>query len=583
MLKILWKIKLVKKGSLVAFLALLPFLQGSVNAKVVSYGVEEDIFHPVYAKHGMVSSVNVLATQVGVEILKKGGNAVDAAVAVGYVLAVTYPQAGNIGGGGFMLLRTKEGTVTAIDFREMAPAKASRDMFLDEQGNVDNKRSLISHLASGVPGTVAGFSLANEKYGTRPLAELIQPALTYAKEGFIVDEALADALNVYGREVLFKHPASRKIFFKADGAPWQKGERLVQANLANSLEAIAKQGEKAFYQGKIAEQIVAEMAQNGGLITRKDLADYKTLERQPISSSYKGYEIFSMPAPSSGGIHIIQILNILENFNLQAMGQNSAEAIHLMVEAMKYAYADRSEYLGDPDFTKVPTQALVSKAYAKQLAAQINPNKTRPSTEIKPGNLAPYESDQTTHYSVVDAEGNAVAVTYTLNTNFGSGIVAGDSGILLNNQMDDFSAKPGIPNVYGLIGGEANAVQPFKRPLSSMSPTIVTQNGKVVLVTGSPGGSRIITTVLQILLNTLEFKMNIAEASNAPRIHHQWFPDQIRIEKGISMDTIRLLEKKGHKITVQPTMGSTQSVVVTDAGLFGAADPRSKDDLSAGY
>ncbi len=572
-----------KSGMRYLLVALLLFWQGSVAAQVVSYGVEEDIFHPVYAKNGMVASVNSIATRVGVDVLERGGNAVDAAVAVGYVLAVTHPQAGNIGGGGFMLLRTKDGKTTAIDFREMAPSKASRDMFLDEKGNADSKKSLTSHLASGVPGTVAGFAMATEKYGTMPMSDLIQPALALAKDGFPVNQTLADDLVQYGREVLLNNDHSRAIFFKSGDVPWSKGEILIQTDLAASLDLIAKQGVDAFYKGPIADQIANEMEKNGGLITKADLAAYKAVERQPVSGTYRGYEVYSMPAPSSGGIHIIQILNILENFDLKSMGQNSADAIHVMSEAMKFAYADRSEYLGDPDFVTVPVGALTSKGYAKSLAAKIDMNKARPSSEIRPGKLAPYESDQTTHYSVVDSQGNAVAVTYTLNTNFGSGIVAGSSGILLNNQMDDFSAKPGVPNVYGLIGGEANAVQAGKRPLSSMSPTIVTKDGQVFLVTGSPGGSRIITTVLQIVLNTLEFNMNIAEATNAPRIHHQWLPEEIRIEKGISPDTIRLLEKKGHKVSVKPTMGSTQSIVVTPEGLFGAADPRTKDALAAGY
>lgn len=572
-----------KSGMRYLLVALLLFWQGSVAAQVVSYGVEEDIFHPVYAKNGMVASVNSIATRVGVDVLERGGNAVDAAVAVGYVLAVTHPQAGNIGGGGFMLLRTKDGKTTAIDFREMAPSKASRDMFLDEKGNADSKKSLTSHLASGVPGTVAGFAMATEKYGTMPMSDLIQPALALAKDGFPVNQTLADDLVQYGREVLLNNDHSRAIFFKSGDVPWSKGEILIQTDLAASLDLIAKQGVDAFYKGPIADQIANEMEKNGGLITKADLAAYKAVERQPVSGTYRGYEVYSMPAPSSGGIHIIQILNILESFDLKSMGQNSADAIHVMSEAMKFAYADRSEYLGDPDFVTVPVGALTSKEYAKSLAAKIDMNKARPSSEIRPGKLAPYESDQTTHYSVVDSQGNAVAVTYTLNTNFGSGIVAGSSGILLNNQMDDFSAKPGVPNVYGLIGGEANAVQAGKRPLSSMSPTIVTKDGQVFLVTGSPGGSRIITTVLQIVLNTLEFNMNIAEATNAPRIHHQWLPEEIRIEKGISPDTIRLLEKKGHKVSVKPTMGSTQSIVVTPEGLFGAADPRTKDALAAGY
>ncbi|WP_338493008.1 gamma-glutamyltransferase [Erwinia aphidicola] len=548
-------------------------------APPVSYGLGADTFHPVTAQHGMVASVDATATEVGVKILQQGGNAVDAAVAVGYALAVTHPQAGNLGGGGFMLLRTASGQTTSIDFREMAPVRASRDMFLDAAGNADSKKSLISHLASGVPGTVAGFALANKKYGTLPLSTLIQPALELARKGIVVNEALADDLKIYGSEVLPAHPNSKAIFYKADGKPYQQGDKLVQ-----SLELIAKQGPDAFYKGQIADEIASEMAQHGGLIDKRDLANYRAIERKPVSGSYRGYEVFSMPPPSSGGIHIVQILNILENFDLAKMGFGSADAMQVMAEAEKYAYADRSEYLGDPDFVKVPWQALTSKAYAKSLAEQIDVAKARPSSEIKPGKLAPYESNQTTHFSVVDKDGNAVAVTYTLNTTFGSGIVAGNSGILMNNEMDDFSAKPGTPNVYGLVGGEANAVQPYKRPLSSMSPTIVAKDGKTWLVTGSPGGSRIITTVLQMVVNSVDFGMNVAEATNARRFHHQWLPDQLRVEKGFSPDTLKLLGEKGQNVKVMPAMGSTQSIMLGPDGMrYGASDPRTIDDLTAGY
>lgn len=550
----------------------------------VSYGVDADTFHPVKEQHGMVASVDATATNVGVEILKQGGNAVDAAVAVGFALAVTHPQAGNLGGGGFMMLRTASGHTTAIDFREMAPNKAYADMFLDEKGNADSKKSLTSHLASGIPGTVAGFALANKKYGTLPLSKLIQPALTLARKGIIVNDGLADDLKTYGSEVLVNHPNSKAIFFKADGTPWKKGERLVQTNLAHSLELISRQGPDAFYKGWIADQIAKEMAQHGGFITKADLVAYKAVERQPISGRYRGYEVYSMPPPSSGGIHIVQILNILENFDLAKMGFGSADAMQVTAEAEKYAYADRSQYLGDPDFVSVPWRALTSKAYAKSLAQKIDLAKARPSTEIKPGNLAPYESNQTTHFSVVDKQGNAVSVTYTLNTNFGSGIVAADSGILLNNEMDDFSAKPGTPNVYGLVGGKANAVGPFKRPLSSMSPTIVVKDGKTWLVTGSPGGSRIITTVLQMVVNSIDFGMNVAEATNAPRFHQQWLPDELRVEKGFSPDTLKILESRGQHVKVQPAMGSTQSIMIGPNGmLYGASDPRTPGDLSAGY
>ncbi|ECC3554001.1 gamma-glutamyltransferase [Salmonella enterica subsp. salamae] len=552
-------------------------------APPVSYGVEEDVFHPVRATQGMVASVDAMATQVGVDILKQGGNAVDAAVAVGYALAVTHPQAGNLGGGGFMLLRTKDGATTAIDFREMAPAGATRDMFLDEQGNPDSKKSLTSPLASGTPGTVAGLSLALEKYGSLPLNSVVRPAIKLAQEGFIVNDALADDLKTYGSEVLPHHENSKAIFWK-DGEPLKKGDKLVQQDLANSLTMIAENGPDAFYKGEIARQIAQQMQQNGGLITTDDLAAYQAVERTPVSGEYRGYQIFSMPPPSSGGIHIVQILNILENFDMKKYGFGSADAIQIMAEAEKYAYADRSEYLGDPDFVNVPWQALTSKTYAKSIAGQIDINKAKPSSEIRPGKLAPYESDQTTHFSVVDKDGNAVAVTYTLNTTFGTGIVAGNTGILLNNQMDDFSAKPGVPNVYGLVGGEANAVGPKKRPLSSMSPTIVVKDGKTWLVTGSPGGSRIITTVLQMVVNTIDFGMNVAEATNAPRFHHQWLPDELRVEKGFSPDTLKLLEQKGQKVALKEAMGSTQSIMVgPDGELYGASDPRSVDDLTAGY
>lgn len=552
-------------------------------APPVSYGVDTDTFHPVRAQHGMVSSVDALATQVGVDILKKGGNAIDAAVGVGFALAVTHPQAGNLGGGGFMLLRTKEGKTTAIDFREMAPAQASRNMFLDKDGNVDSQKSLTSHLASGTPGTVAGLSLALKKYGTWPLAKTLAPAIRLAKEGFIVNDSLADDLNHYGREVLPAHANSKAVFWKGDN-PLQQGDRLVQRQLAHSLEIIAAQGAHGFYKGPIADQIVKEMAAHGGLITKADLAAYQVVERTPITGTYRGYTIYSMPPPSSGGIHIVQILNILENFPLSDYGFASANAIQVMAEAEKYAYADRSEYLGDPDFVKVPWQALTSKAYAKSLAVQIHLDRARPSKEIKPGKLEPYESNQTTHYSVVDSEGNAVAVTYTLNTFFGSGIMAGNSGILMNSEMDDFAAKPGVPNLFGMVGGEANAPGPRKRPLSSMSPTLVVKDNHTWLVTGSPGGSRIITTVLQMLVNTIDFGMNVAEATNAPRFHHQWLPDELRLEKGFSPDTIKLLRQKGQNVKVQPAMGSTQSIMIgRDGTLYGAADPRTPGDLAAGY
>lgn len=548
----------------------------------LSYGVEHARHHPVFAKNGMVATQEAHATQVGVDILKNGGNAIDAAVAIGFTLAVTHPQAGNIGGGGFMLIHTKEGKTTSIDFREMAPEAAFRDLFLNEDGEADANKSLKSHKAVGIPGTVKGLLYALETYGTLPRDEVINPAITLAEEGFPIGKALSDTLENYADEVMGSHAASRAIFYNKE-RPLHYQEQLIQKDLAQSLKLIRDQGESAFYQGKIAEKIVQEMERHDGLITLQDLNAYRAIERAPVEGNYKGYTIHSMAPPSSGGIHIIQILNILENFDLNALGHNSADSIHIMSEAMKRAYADRSEYLGDPDFNDVPTHALLDKQYAKTIADSISLKTATPSEMIKPGDLTLYESDQTTHFSVIDAEGNAVAVTYTLNTNFGTGIVAEGTGILLNNEMDDFSSKPGVPNVYGLIGGEANAIEPFKRPLSSMSPTLVTKDGNVVLVTGSPGGSRIITTVLQVILNTLEYQMNIAEASSAPRIHHQWLPDYIRVENGISRDTIDRLKEKGHAVKVEPVMGSTQSIMKDDNGFYGASDPRTADDLSLGY
>jgi len=373
------------------------------------------------------------------------------------------------------------------------------------------------------------------------------------------------------------------VFYKADDSTYDPGEILKQPDLANSLKIIAEQGSKGFYQGEIAQKIAAAIQQAGGLMTVEDLANYKALIRKPITTNYRGYEIFSMPPPSSGGIHLVQILNILENSNINQMGQNSAATIHQMVEAMKYAYADRSEYLGDPDYYKVPTKELTSKAYANSIYKKINPRRTTPSDNIKPGKLAPYESDQTTHYSVIDQWGNAVSSTTTLNFSYGSGLVAAGTGILMNNEMDDFSAKPGEPNAYGLLGGEANAIEGGKRPLSAMTPTIVLKDGKPFLITGSPGGSRIITTTLQLIMNVIDHKMNVAEASYAYRIHHQWYPDEIRIEKGMNLDTRRYLESMGHKIKQKRAMGSTQSIMITPNGYFGAADPRSQDAKAAGF
>jgi gamma-glutamyltranspeptidase / glutathione hydrolase len=544
---------------------------------------DRDRVHPVFATHGMVATQEATATRIGLEVLQNGGNAVDAAVAVGFALAVTLPRAGNLGGGGFMVVHdAASGETVAIDYREMSGAAASRDMYLDAAGEADPEKSRYSGLAVGVPGTVAGLALALERYGTLTLAETLAPAIALAEDGITVSPDLADSLKAAAKR-LQKWPASAAIFYKDGGTPYEPGERLAQADLARSLRLIAEQGPEALYGGAIGQQIVAAVGAAGGHLTPDDLAAYRPVVREPVRGSYRGYEILSMPPPSSGGIHIVQILNILEGVPLGFLGAGSAEAIHLMAEAMKHAYADRSEYLGDPAFVDVPIAALTAKAYASSILARISRGRAAPAAEIGPGDLAPYESPQTTHFSIVDEAGNAVANTYTINFSYGSGIVAGGTGILLNNELDDFSAKPGVPNAYGLIGGEANAVAPRKRPLSSMSPTIVLEDGEPFLVTGTPGGSRIITTTLQVIMNVIDHGMNIAEATLAPRVHHQWLPDELRIEEGLSPDTIRLLEQKGHKVSVADAMGSTQSIMLTDHGLYGYSDPRTPAALTLGY
>ena len=495
----------------------------------------------------MVAAQEKHATRVGVEILRQGGNAVDAAVAVGFAMAVTHPQAGNIGGGGFMLVHLAAGNKTiAIDYRETAPAAMTRDVFLDEKGEADPKKSRESALGVGVPGTVAGLALAHERYGSGKftLAQLIAPAIALAREGFAVEDDLADSLP-RALPRLARWPAAAKIFLKRDGTPLGRGDRLVQGELAASLETIAAGGPRAFYEGALAEKIVTAIKQAGGLMTLDDLKTYRAIERPVVRGTYRGYDIASMPPPSSGGIHLIQILNILEGFPLRDLGAESAATLHLMIEAMKPAYADRAEFLGDPAFVTVPLAGLISKRYAAEQRKAIDPERARPADTIKPGTPAAYESDNTTHFSVIDADGNAVANTYTLNFSYGLGLVADGTGILLNNELDDFAAKAGAPNAYGLVGGDANAPGPGKRPLSSMAPTIVFRDGRVVLVTGTHGGSRIITTVLQVILNVVDHQMNIAEAVAAPRIHHQWVPDRVSAERGLSPDTIRLLEAQG--------------------------------------
>jgi gamma-glutamyltranspeptidase/glutathione hydrolase len=570
-------------AALAAFVAApLPVAAQAPTTGVVRYDLTTEIFHPVHALHGMVASESRLASEVGVNVLRKGGNAVDAAVATAFALAVTLPNAGNIGGGGFMMLHdAKTGKDTAIDFREMAPAGASRDMYLDAQGNVIPDKSLFTQAAIGVPGTVAGMLYALDHYGTKKRGELVAPAIALARQGFPVDEQLAVTLEAETKH-LGAWPASKKIFFNGE-RPLQTGQTLRNPDLARSLQLIARDGAKAFYEGDIARAIVAEAKAHGGLITLDDLKGYKVVEREPVKGNYRGYQIVSMPPPSSGGVHVVQILNILSHFPLKDWGFNSAKTIHAEAEAMKLAYADRSEYLGDPDFVKVPVKGLTSTAYADELARKIDPDKATPSATIRPGKPQPYESDQTTQFTVADGAGNVVSVTYTLNTSFGSGIVATGTGILLNNEMDDFSAKPGVANAYGLVGGEANAVQARKRPLSSMSPTLVLKDGRPWLATGSPGGARIITTTLQVIIDMIDFGMNPAEASSAVRIHHQWLPDELRIEKGLNADTVALLAGMGYKVVERPAMGRTQTIQMTPDGFFGYSDPRNPNGATLGF
>lgn len=544
-----------------------------------------DRFQPVTAENGMVASQEAVATGVGVDILQNGGNAVDAAIATGFALAVTLPRAGNLGGGGFMLIHMAEsGETKALDYREKAPAAAFKDMFLGDDGEPDTEKSRFSGLAIGVPGTVAGFAEAFDRHASGNLTweELIAPAIELAETGIAVTPGLSAALTAAAPR-LTKDPASAAIFYKENSVAYAPGETLRQADLAGTLRLIAEQGPEGFYKGEVAEKIAAKVQAAGGGMTVEDLGAYQPVWRDPVTGSYRGYEIASMPPPSSGGVHIVEILNMLEAYPVSEYGPNSADTIHVMAEAMRRAYADRSKYLGDPDFVSVPVKGLTSPAYAAELVKTIKMDAATSSAEVKPGDPFPYESNETTHFSVVDKDGNAVSNTYTLNFSYGVGLTADGTGVLLNNELDDFSAKPGVPNAYGLIGGTANAVEGEKRPLSSMSPTLVFKDGDLYLATGSPGGSRIITTTLQIIMNVIDHEMNIAEATAAPRIHHQWLPDEIRIEEGLSPDTIRLLEARGHEVEVKNAMGSTQSIMKVDGVLAGASDPRRVGALTAGY
>jgi len=535
----------------------------------------DNFVHPESSADGMVAAQNRLSSAIGAEILAAGGNAVDAAVAVGFSLAVTLPRAGNIGGGGFMLLHDAEtDTDIAIDFREMAPLQATRDMYLNADGEIDRNRAMFSHLASGVPGTVAGFWHAHQKYGRLPWKRVLEPAIRQAREGVTVSYDLAEIL-VKNQARLCRNEATCNYLYKEGGATYEPGDVLVQSDLADSLESIARHGADAFYKGEIAAKIVADMERAGGLIDAESLAAYEAIEREVVRGTYRGYDIVGMPPPSSGGIHIIQMLNILENFPVEEYGAESAASIHLLAEALRLAFADRSRHIGDPTQYDVPVDWLTSKSYGRQLAATIDMKSAKKSEDVAPGVPPVAESLDTTHLSVIDADGNVALVTYTINFSFGSGVFVPGAGFALNNEMIDFAVRPGVPNAFGLLGGEANAIAAGKRPLSSMTPIIVFDGDTPRLATGSPGGSVIISAVLQLIVNVIDHGMNIAEATLVPRVHHQWYPDTLRVEPGISPDTIRLLEQMGHTISpARSMMGSLQTVGYRDGAFRGASDTR---------
>ena len=536
----------------------------------------------VIAKNGMVVAQDAAAARVGVDILQRGGNAVDAAVAVGFALAVSYPRAGNIGGGGFMVIHLADGKNTAIDYRETAPAAINPRSFLDAEGNADPQKSRESALAIGVPGTVAGLALAERKYGSGrfTLADLMAPAIAMARGGVALSENITEGPpNILAR--LKRWPSSAAIFLKADGSALSAGERLVQGDLADTLAAIAHGGADAFYDGLIAEKLAAAVQAAGGVMTADDLKHYRAVEREPVRGTYRGYDVVSMPPPSSGGVELIEMLNILEGYDLAH--DDEAQTLYLEIEAMKRAYADRALFLGDPDKVQNPVARLVSKDYAAHWRATIDPVTATPATAIRTGASLDGEGRNTTHFSIADRFGNAVANTYTLNFAYGVGLVADGTGILLNNELDDFAAKPEAPNAYGLVGFEANEPGPNKRPLSSMTPTILLKDGRPFLVTGSPGGSRITTTVLQVIVNVVDRGMSLADAVAAPRVHNQWLPDQVFAEPGVPGDVIAALQARGDKVVPQRPFTSAESILATPEGFVGAADPRTAVGLAAGY
>ncbi|NQW10575.1 MAG: gamma-glutamyltransferase [Alphaproteobacteria bacterium] len=539
--------------------------------------------YPAESATGMVTSREAIAAHVGAQVLALGGNAVDAAIATGFALSVTLPQAGGIGGGGFMVAHLAEpGTTVAFDFREVAPAAARREMFLAADGSTDQERARYSHASAGVPGVVAGYAEALERWGTWPLASIMAPAIRLAREGFPASRWLIRDID-RSMPRFEKWPQSLAVMRKPDGSAWRLDDAFRQPDLANTLEAIARDGPQAFYEGPIAVAIAEEMRRHDGLIDEADLAAYRTVTRKPVWGRYLGLDIASMPPPSSGGAHLIQMLNILEGFHLGALGAGSAQTIHLMVEAMRRAYADRSRHVGDPAFYAVPLSGLIDKGYADVLRADIDPDRATPSELIGPGDAPSWSDGNTTHLSVMDRAGNAVALTTTLNFAFGTRIVAEGTGVFLNNEMNDFASAPDRPNAWGLVSGDANAVEPGKRPLSSMSPTLAFVDGRPVLATGARGGGQIITSVMQVILNMIEHRMNLAEATLAPRVHHQWRPDTLRMEPGFSPDTIERLAAMGHAVEPSGSLGTVQSVRRVEGGGYrGVSDPRRPGGTAVG-
>ncbi len=527
----------------------------------------------------MVVAEEPIATDIGLSVLKGGGNAVDAAVAAGFALAVTFPYAGNLGGGGFLLVRMADGRTSFFDFREAAPSKASRNMYLDASGNL-TQDSVLGWRAAGIPGTVRGLEMAHKEFGHKPWSGLVAPAVKLARNGFTVSYSLSRQLE-QTNPALSKFPESKRIFLRG-GAGWQMGDHFAQPELARVLERIARHGSADFYEGVTAKLIANAMASNGGLITLDDLKGYKAIERKPIQGQYKGLEIIAPPPPSSGGVGLLQMLGILEGTGYERPGYGSAAEIHFVAETMRRWYADRSDWMGDPDFVKIPIRAMLDSMYLRKQRESIDPNRATPSSSIHAGKFGRDETTETTHLSIVDASGNAVSMTYTLNGGFGNKVTVPGAGFLLNNEMDDFAAKPGSENMFHFIQGEANAIQPGKRPVSSMTPTIVVRDGKPYIVAGGPGGTRITSAVLQVILNVVDFGMNVQDAVDAPRFHHQWMPDEISLERGFSPDTIRILENMGHRIRISDTVARVEAIVRDGQWLTGGADGRG-ETKAAGY